>query len=75
MDTIDDRMDVRQRSLSDTERPAEVAGERLASAASQAGVAAQEQMDRLADAIRRKPVQAAGIAAGIGFVLALLARR
>ncbi|KWT72631.1 DUF883 family protein [Hyphomicrobium sulfonivorans] len=36
---------------------------------------AQEQYDRVADHIRRKPLQSAGIAVGIGFVLALLARR
>jgi ElaB/YqjD/DUF883 family membrane-anchored ribosome-binding protein len=36
---------------------------------------AQEQYDRLEASIRRNPLQAAGIAAGIGFVLALLARR
>lgn len=36
---------------------------------------AQDQYDKLAANIRRNPLQAAGIAAGIGFVLALLARR
>ena len=36
---------------------------------------AQEQFDKLEASIRRNPLQAAGIAAGIGFVLALLARR
>lgn len=36
---------------------------------------AQEQYDKLAASIRRNPLQAAGIAAGVGFVLALLARR
>jgi ElaB/YqjD/DUF883 family membrane-anchored ribosome-binding protein len=36
---------------------------------------AQEQYDKMAASIRRNPLQAAGIAAGIGFVLALLARR
>ena len=36
---------------------------------------AQVQYDRLEASIRRNPLQAAGIAAGIGFVLALLARR
>ena len=33
---------------------------------------AQEQYDKLEASIRRNPLQAAGIAAGIGFVLALL---
>ncbi|KAB2940158.1 MAG: hypothetical protein K8F92_14895 [Hyphomicrobium sp.] len=41
----------------------------------QAQAFAQEQYDKLAASIRRNPLQAAGIAAGIGFVLALLARR
>jgi ElaB/YqjD/DUF883 family membrane-anchored ribosome-binding protein len=41
----------------------------------QAQALAQEQYDKLAASIRRNPLQAAGIAAGIGFVLALLARR
>jgi ElaB/YqjD/DUF883 family membrane-anchored ribosome-binding protein len=36
---------------------------------------AQDQYDKLTASIRRNPLQAAGIAAGIGFVLALLARR
>lgn len=36
---------------------------------------AQEQYDKLEASIRRNPLQAAAIAAGIGFVLALVARR
>lgn len=36
---------------------------------------AQVEYDRLLANIRRNPLQAAGIAAGIGFVVALLARR
>jgi ElaB/YqjD/DUF883 family membrane-anchored ribosome-binding protein len=51
------------------------AGEQLADVAGQAQHVAQEQLDNLAAAIRRKPIQAAGIAAGIGFVLAIIARR
>ena len=41
----------------------------------QAQSLAQAQYDKLEASIRRNPLQAAGIAAGIGFVLALLARR
>ncbi len=37
--------------------------------------AARDQYDSLTNAIRRSPLQAAAIAAGIGFLLALLARR
>jgi ElaB/YqjD/DUF883 family membrane-anchored ribosome-binding protein len=51
------------------------AGEQLADAADQAQHVAKEQLDRLASTIRQRPLQAAGIAAGIGFALALLARR
>lgn len=75
MASMDERIDVSKRSMHDMERAAAGTGDMIADAAGQAGVAAQQQIDRLADAIRRKPVQAAGIAAGLGFVLALLARR
>lgn len=51
------------------------AGDQLADAASQAQTMAHDQIDKLSASIRSKPIQAAGIAAGIGFVLALLARR
>ena len=51
------------------------AGEQIADAAGHAQAVAHEQLDRLSASIRRKPIQAAGIAAGIGFLLALLARR
>jgi ElaB/YqjD/DUF883 family membrane-anchored ribosome-binding protein len=51
------------------------AQDKLSDAVDQAQTMAQEQYDKLATSIRRNPLQAAGIAAGIGFVLALLARR
>ncbi len=51
------------------------AGDQLAEVAGQAQQAAQVQLDNLAEAIRQRPLQATGIAAGVGFVLALLARR
>ena len=51
------------------------AGDQLSEVAGQAQHAAQVQLDKLADAIRQRPLQATGIAAGVGFVLALLARR
>lgn len=54
---------------------AQAAQDRLSDTVDQAQALAQEQYDRLAATIRRNPLQAAGIAAGIGFVLALLARR
>ena len=51
------------------------AGEQISEAAGQAQQAAQVQLDRLAESIRRNPMQATGIAAGIGFMLAFVARR
>ena len=36
---------------------------------------ANEQIDRLSDAIRSKPIQSAAIAAGLGFLFAVIARR
>jgi ElaB/YqjD/DUF883 family membrane-anchored ribosome-binding protein len=51
------------------------AAAQIADAAGQAQHVAEQQLDRLAEAIRNKPIQAAGIAAGIGFVLAMLSRR
>jgi len=54
---------------------ANAAGEELSHVAGQAQQVAHEQFDRLADTIRRKPIQSTGIAAGIGFLLAMLARR
>jgi ElaB/YqjD/DUF883 family membrane-anchored ribosome-binding protein len=50
-------------------------GGQVSAMADSAQHVAQEQLDRLADSIRRNPIQATGIAAGIGFALALLARR
>ena len=54
---------------------ADTAQEKISSAVDQAQTMAQDQYDKLTASIRRNPLQAAGIAAGVGFVLALLARR
>ena len=54
---------------------ASAAQERFADTVDQAQAMAQDQYDKLVLNIKRNPLQAAGIAAGIGFVLALLARR
>ena len=50
-------------------------GDQMAEAADQVKEAANVQLDKLADAIRSRPIQATGIAAGVGFLLAVLARR
>lgn len=54
---------------------ANTAQDKINETVGQAQEFAQEQYDKMAASIRRNPLQAAGIAAGIGFVLALLARR
>jgi ElaB/YqjD/DUF883 family membrane-anchored ribosome-binding protein len=54
---------------------ADAAGSKLTDAAHQAQHAVEAQYDKLSDAIRAKPIQSAGIAVGVGFLLALLARR
>lgn len=54
---------------------ASTAQDKISSAVDQAQTMAQDQYDKLTASIRRNPLQAAGIAAGVGFVLALLARR
>lgn len=54
---------------------AATAGDQLTDVASKTKEAVGVQYDKLADAIRERPMQAAGIAVGVGFVLALLTRR
>ncbi len=54
---------------------ANAAQEKAAEVVDQAQAIAQDQYDHLIASIRRNPLQAAGIAAGIGFVIALAARR
>ena len=54
---------------------ASATGEQLSDVAGQAQQAAKDQLDKLADSIRRNPIQSTGIAAGVGFLLALIARR
>lgn len=49
--------------------------EKSGEALEQAQEMASEQLDQLQGMIRRNPLAATGIAAGIGFFLALLARR
>jgi ElaB/YqjD/DUF883 family membrane-anchored ribosome-binding protein len=54
---------------------ASAAQDKMSDTMEQAQEFAQDQYDKLTTSIRRNPLQAAGIAAGVGFVLALLARR
>jgi ElaB/YqjD/DUF883 family membrane-anchored ribosome-binding protein len=54
---------------------ADMAKERLSEVAGEASQVMEQQMGRLESAIREQPLQAAAIAAGVGIVLGLLARR
>ena len=51
------------------------AGDQISEVAGQAQGIAQDQLDKLSATIRKNPIQSAGIAAGLGFALALLARK
>lgn len=75
MNTINDRFGTAAAAAETIDHTVRAAGEQLAGAAGQAQQMAHVQLDRLADRIRAKPIQSTGIAAGIGFALALLARR
>jgi ElaB/YqjD/DUF883 family membrane-anchored ribosome-binding protein len=47
----------------------------VADAANRLKQEADVQIDRLSDSIRQKPLQSAAIAAGLGFLFAVIARR
>lgn len=47
----------------------------VADAANRLKQEANVQIDRLSDSIRQKPLQSAAIAAGVGFLFAVIARR
>jgi ElaB/YqjD/DUF883 family membrane-anchored ribosome-binding protein len=53
----------------------ETTTEIMGATAKEVADAARDQYDNMLIAIRRSPLQGVAIAAGIGFVLALLARR
>jgi ElaB/YqjD/DUF883 family membrane-anchored ribosome-binding protein len=50
-------------------------GDDVATMADHAQVTVSEQVDKLSNTIRSKPLQSAAIAAGLGFLFALIARR
>lgn len=58
-----------------TSRVAAMAPDDLTEAAGRLQDEASFQMDRLSETIRNKPIQSAAIAAGIGFLFAVIARR
>lgn len=54
---------------------AKVASRKASEAIEQVGDLAQDKVEAMAAYVRRNPLQATAIAAGVGFVFALLARR
>lgn len=75
MTTLNDHTSSAATAAETIDHTVRAAGGQLAGAAGQAQHMAHQQLDRLADQIRARPIQSTGIAAGIGFALALLARR
>lgn len=67
--------DVSRLTVNDATKAAtDVAGE-VSAAAGRLQDQASEQIDRLSQTIRSKPLQSAAVAAGLGFVFAVIARR
>ena len=62
-------------NITGTQEPFDKLKHQATETAEQVQSAAREQFDKLEGTIRRNPVAAAGVAAGVGFLLALLARR
>lgn len=63
------------RVAADVSRAVGDAGEKAGEAVASVKHAAAENFDKVESAIRRNPLAAASIAVGIGFLLAVLARR
>lgn len=63
------------RVAADVSRAVGDAGEKAGEAVASVRHAAVENFDKVESAIRRNPLAAASIAGGIGFLLAVLARR
>ncbi len=67
--------DVSRLAVNDATKAAtDVAGD-VSAAAGRLQEQATEQIDRLSQTIRNKPLQSAAVAAGLGFVFAVIARR
>ncbi len=60
---------------SDVSKAVGDAGEKAGEAVESVRQAASEGLDKVETAIRRNPIAAASIAGGVGFLLAVLARR
>ncbi|MGE3067374.1 MAG: hypothetical protein AB7K67_17475 [Hyphomicrobiaceae bacterium] len=71
----DKASDAARAAREEISRVAGKASEKLDAAVDSAKSIASENIDKVEAAIRRNPLAAAGIAAGIGFFLAVIARR
>ncbi len=63
------------RAGADIQNAMNEAGEKMSETVESAKHAAAANFDRIETAIRRNPIAAASIAGGVGFLLAVLARR
>lgn len=66
---------IKSRTEDAADRIAAAAPSDVADAADRLKREANVQIDRLSDSIRQKPLQSAAIAAGVGFLFAVIARR
>ena len=64
-----------QLNTTDVNRAMEQVSGGISQAAGEVSQYAQDQLDLVASHIRKKPMQSAAIAAGVGFLLAVIARR
>ena len=64
-----------QRAASSASTTAKAVGQDVSQAMGQAADVAQHQLDSITTYVRKNPLQATAIAAGVGFLFALIARR
>jgi ElaB/YqjD/DUF883 family membrane-anchored ribosome-binding protein len=74
-DAMKDVGDAASRAATSAQAQAKSMGRDMADTAESLGDMAQDRIDGMANYVRRNPLQATAIAAGVGFVFALLARR
>jgi ElaB/YqjD/DUF883 family membrane-anchored ribosome-binding protein len=74
-DTFDSMGDAADKAVRMGGAAAKSAAHDMSAAVEGASELAQEKIDSMANYVRRNPLQATAIAAGVGFVFALIARR
>ena len=73
--TTSQARDTIERASDAAANTAKTVGQDVSAAVGQAAEMAQEQLDGMSRYVRKNPLQATAIAAGVGFVFALIARR